>query len=816
MQNLENLENLENINHTVENTAHTFEMWGPVIAIVLIILYVVILWLKRKREKTERYKLTFLQIKLPPDNEIEIKAAEHMFSNLMGFQKSFFNSLLTEPYRISFEIISKEEGIAFYVVVPDEIATVVEKQINGAYPTAEIDIIDPHEVWDRGAHTKVVELKLRGPSFYPLKVYEDLKNDSLSSITSAMSKLGEGEVIAVQYVIQPATNNWRLAGRKFISNIRNKSADPEKKINVDTSFLEAVEKKISQPGFYTKIRLVSIAKDKFTAQTHIQNLISAFEQFTNMNYNKFVKRTFVTSKTLLQRFIYRKIIVRDFYIPVIGVQIYSNASVLNIEELASVFHFPNKQIETPNIIWLTSRKSAAPVNLPSTGLYLGKSNFRGVQKNIYMYQEDRARHFYIVGQTGTGKSQFLMSLALQDIINGEGVAIIDPHGTDVEELLTKIPESRKDDVILFDASETERPMGLNMLEAKSEEEKHLIINSFIALLYKMYDPNHQGIMGPILERTIRNVMLTAMADPESTMIDVMRLLTDQNYSKTFINRITDPLVKRYWIDEVANVPQNKKGENMQYFTSKFDRFITDRTMRNIIGQKKSAFNFDEIMAQKKVLLVDLAKGKIGEENSNFLGLLLVPRILSAALRRHSLLTQGLSYPDFYLYVDEFQNFATPDFATILSEARKYKLNLTVAHQFIAQLDDDIKEAVFGNVGTMCTFRIGADDAAYLESQYAPKFTKTDLINLPIGNCYTRLLAKGQPTQPFSLTVDWEKISTTPKNSELARSIKEMCKQKYGVPAEEVEEYIKERSGYNDKNPEENTATKVPPLGRIPF
>lgn len=814
---MQNLNDLDNLNNTVESTAHTAEFLAPLIIGFIIIAYFFILWKRKQNEKTAQYKLTFLQVKLPSDNEIEVKAAEHMFSNLMGFQKGFLQSLFTEPYRISFEIVSKAEGISFYVVAPDEIATVVEKQINGAYPTAEIDIINPHEIWDRGAYTQVTELKLRGPSYYPLKTYEELKNDSMSSVTSAMSKLGEDEVVAVQYIIQPASDNWRLAGRRFCSNVRSRAADPEKKVNVDTSFLEEIEKKIALPGFYTKIRIVSVAKDKYTAQTHIQNMLSAFEQFTNMNYNRFIRKTMISAKGILRSLIYRKIKVKEVYVPVLGVQIYSNTSVLNTAELATVFHFPNKNVETPNIVWLTARKSSAPVNIPTTGLYLGKSNFRGVEKQIFMGTEDRARHFYIIGQTGTGKSQFLMSLALQDIQNGEGVAIIDPHGTDVEELLEKVPASRKDDIILFDASETERPMGLNMLEAHSEEEKHLIINSFIALLYKLYDPNHQGIMGPILERTIRNVMLTAMSDPDSTMIDVMRLLTDQNYSKVFLERVTDPLVRRYWIDEVANVPQNKRGENMQYFTSKFDRFITDRTMRNILGQKKSAFNFDDIMAQKKVLLIDLAKGKIGEENSNFIGLLLVPRILSAALRRHNLLTKGVSYPDFYLYVDEFQNFATPDFATILSEARKYKLNLTVAHQFIAQLDQKIKDAIFGNVGTMCTFRVGAEDSEFLESQYAPRFTKSDLINLPIGNCYTRLLVKGQPTQPFSLTVDWPKISNTPKDPNLARDIKEVCRQKYGVPAKEVEEYIKLRAGYDEKKEEAaEELPKIPPLGKIPF
>jgi hypothetical protein len=805
------------MNNIIDTIYGTF--WVGIYLIILIVFIFLVISLvafitRRNSEKKREYNLTFLQIRLPPDNEVEIEVAENMFMSLMGFGKGFWKSLFTGQYRISFEIVSKTEGIAFYVAVPDEISSLVEKQINAAYPTAEIDIIDPEEIWDRGKFTTVTELKLKGPSFYPLKVHEDMKNDSLSATTSAMSKMRENEVLAVQYIIQPAPDTWRLGGRGFISRVRERSADPEKKSNIDTSFLEGIEKKISHPGFYTKIRIVSIAEDKFTADLNSKNVLASFEQFTDVSYNRFVKRRFVPNFRLVHNFIYRKINVVNITIPILGIQIFSNVSVLNVVEMATIFHFPNKDVGTPNIIWLTARRSQAPVVIPESGLYLGKSKFRGVDKKVYMENKDRTRHLYIVGQTGTGKSQMMMMLALQDMRNGEGLAIIDPHGTDIEELLTKIPQERMGDVILFDAADTERPFGINMIEAHSEEEKHMLINSFIALLYKLYDPNRQGIMGPLLERAIRNVMLTAMSDPEATMVDVMRLLIDDKYHKRFLEKLTDPVVRRYWTDEVANTSQNRKGEIMGYFVAKFDRFITDITMRNILGQAKSSVDLNKVMSEKKILLIDLAKGKIGEENSNFLGLLLVPRLLAAALARHSMVVRGEDFPDFYLYVDEFQNFATPDFATILSEARKYKLNLIVVHQFIAQLEEDIKNAVFGNVGTICAFRVGADDSEYLETQFAPVFTKNDLINLPIGNCYTRLLVKGQPTAPFSMEVDWDWITNQPKNFDTARKIKEMSRLKYGVPAKEVEEYIKLRAGYNEQ-------PETPPLpsfnrSRIPF
>ncbi|MBU1132668.1 DUF87 domain-containing protein, partial [Patescibacteria group bacterium] len=485
---------------------------------------------------------------------------------------------------------------------------------------------------------------------------------------------------------------------------------------------------------------------------------------------------------------------------------YSNVSVLNNIELATIFHFPNKDVGTPNILWLGSRRSQAPTETPDEGIYIGDSLFRGVKREIFIKEKDRTRHFYILGQTGTGKSELMKYMAIQDIKNGEGIAFIDPHGTDIDDILMAIPPERKEDVILFDASDTERPLGINMLEAHTEEEKHILINSFIALLYKLYDPNKQGIMGPLLERAIRNVMLTAMVDPEATMVDVLRLLIDEGYSKKFIDKLTDPLVKRYWTDEVANTSASRKSETMGYFVSKFDRFLTDKTMRNIIGQPKSSFNIAELMAQKKILLVDLAKGKLGEENSNFIGLLLVPRILAAALQRHKLRKE---FPDFYLYVDEFQNFATDDFATILSEARKYKLNLTVGHQFIDQLPDSIKDAVFGNVGTTCVFRVGTEDAEVLEPQFEPHFTKQDLIKLPTGSAYIRLLVNNQPTEPFSINVDWDKINSVEKSPDVADEIRKLSREKYGVPVEEVEKMIEERI-------QESTSIQPSPLSKIPF
>ena len=423
---------------------------------------------------------------------------------------------------------------------------------------------------------------------------------------------------------------------------------------------------------------------------------------------------------------------------------------------------------------------------------MGKSVFRGVEAKIHQTIGDRRRHTYILGQTGVGKSEFLKMLAVQDIREGRGIAFIDPHGDAVEDILTKIPPERAEDVIYFDPGDIERPMGLNILEAKSEEEKHLIVNSFIALLYKMYDPNHSGIMGPRLERAIRNVMLTAMNEEGSSMVEVLRLLISPEFAKEKIPMITDPMVKRYWTEELAQTSDFHKSETLGYFVSKFDRFVTEKIMRNIIGQSYSAFNFREVMDQQKILLVNLSKGKIGEENSNFLGLILVPRLLVAAMSR-SVDTKEEDRKDFFLYVDEFQNFATPDFATILSEARKFKLALVVANQYISQMDEKVKNAVFGNVGTTVSFRVGVQDADFMAHRYEPVFNTVDLMNIPVGNCYIQMLINGAPSSPFSMAVDWEMITKTPKNQEVADMIKQLSRLKYGRDKDVVEAEIRMRA-----------------------
>ncbi|OGH33923.1 MAG: hypothetical protein A3J69_00415 [Candidatus Levybacteria bacterium RIFCSPHIGHO2_02_FULL_42_12] len=425
-------------------------------------------------------------------------------------------------------------------------------------------------------------------------------------------------------------------------------------------------------------------------------------------------------------------------------------------------------------------------------MFLGKSTFRGLSKQVYMSLDDRRRHMYIIGKTGTGKSESLKSMIMQDIREGQGVAVIDPHGDLIDDILPMIPSQRAEEVILFDPSDTKRPMGLNMLEAQTEEQKHYVVSSIIGLMYKLFDPHQTGIIGPRFEHAIRNAMLTVMSEEGNTFVEVVRVLTDASYVQELLPKVQDPIVRRYWTDQIAQTSDFHKSEVLDYIVSKFGRFVTNKMVRNIIGQSKSAFSFREVMDEGKILLINLSKGKIGEENSSFLGLVLIPKILVAAMSRQDMAREQRR--DFFLYVDEFQNFATPDFAQILSEARKYRLNLIVANQFIGQMEEEVKNAIFGNVGTVCAFRVGVTDANYLQHEFQPTFNEADLINIERFNTYIKTIINGEPSPPFSmdLTRDLteEKKLANPRVAEL---ITELSRLKYARPIEVIEAEIAQRA-----------------------
>lgn len=756
------------------------------------LIYILFLNYKYRGREKSALDSTLLQVALPHDNEIKIDAAEQLFSSFASLHKGGKFSFLNPQPALALEIVGMPGDIRFYVSTPNKFKDFVEKQINGAYPDAEIREVNEKESLKEGfvlgndynifaedAKVAFASLRLKGANYLPIKLYKDLPTDPLSSITSILAKMTEGEGAAIQVMVSPADDKWKKHGRAHISATKKGEANPETaKYSADPKELEGIENSVAKPGFNTVIRIVVSSSTKESAEAHLNNIVNVFSQFSGLN--SFTKNKIRMKKAFISDFIYR-------YMPMHG-----QTAVMTTEELATVYHFPNKSITTPHIFWVTSKRAPAAANIPTTGLYLGKSTYRGLARDVFIERDDRRRHMYIIGKTGTGKTEFLKQMIMQDIKLGEGVGVVDPHGDLIEDILQTIPPERAEDVILFDPSDTQRPLGFNMLEAGSEQQRHLAVSSIIGLMYKLFDPNKTGIIGPRFEHAIRNAMLTCMYTPGATFIEVVRALTDAKFVQELLPRVEDPIIRRYWTDQIAQTSDFHKSEVLDYIVSKFGRFVTNKLIRNIIGQSQSSFDFRDVMDNQKILLVNLSKGKIGEENSSFLGLVLVPKILISAMSRQDMPMEQRK--DFFLYVDEFQNFATPDFAQILSEARKYRLNLIVANQFIGQMEEEVKNAIFGNVGTLASFRVGVTDANYLQHEFQPTFQEADLINIDRFNAYMRTVVNGEPVPPFSLDttkdMEKEKAAMNPRVSEL---IKELSRLKYGKDVNVIEQVIGERA-----------------------
>lgn len=737
----------------------------------------------RNREKRS-LESVLLSVTVSRNNEIKIDAMEQLFASLHSIKRGGWKQRFDTQPIISFEIVAKMEEIKFYVWTFKHLQDLVEKQIHGAYSEAEIVEVSEYNIFSPDGRVAYKSFQLKKDNFYPIKSFKELPTDPLAALTSALAKMGKNEGAAIQILVSPADSSWQGIGRKFIAETKKQESNPEKaKYSVGAKVLEAIENKIGKPGFEVSIRAVVVAENIESAKSHLSNISTAFSQFDG-EHNGLGGRTVRNKSAFVEDFIYR-------YHPMFNVM-GNHESIFNAEELATVFHFPNKLITTPHIAWLNAKSAPAPAQIPNEGLYLGMSSYRGIKRPVYMSEADRQRHMYIIGKTGTGKTKYLLELMKQDIKEGRGLCFIDPHGDAVEELLQFIPPERANDVIYFRPSDVDRPMGLNLLEAQTEDQKHFVTTSIINLMYKLFDPYKTGIVGPRFEHAVRNAMLTVMSEPGNTFIEVMRVLTDSNYVKELLPKVTDPIVRRYWTDQIAQTSDFHKSETLDYITSKFGRFVTNKMIRNLIGQSQSSFDFRKIMDDGKILLVNLSKGELGEENSSFLGLILVPRILMAAMSRADIPEEQRR--DFFLYVDEFQNFATPDFAQILSEARKYRLNLVVANQFVGQIDEEIKNAIFGNVGTIISYRVGVTDANYLAREFAPVFSEDDLLNIEKYHVYIKTIVKNEVVPPFSmeLTRNIEEAKRE-MNTEVARIIKDMSRIKYGRDLQLVETEIARRS-----------------------
>lgn len=775
-------------------------------------------WVKQSLKRAEDFVLLEIlvpkEIKhtenaTPTQLQETISVMEQFLATLSGYHVQGTAGWMGNQPTFSLEIVARYNEIRFFIGTPREFESAIEKHLLGYYPAAQIERSQAFRITDPEYAMAGGQFKLMKKFMFPIQTYTELEADPLQTITTSLSKMGTDNRALIQILIQPTNNNWRIPVEGAIRRIQegkdvgmSNQSWWMKAIHSSTKSLEGpqmsesqkasqnmrglspsqqlyqklLQEKGSKLGFKTMINVMTVAPQKEEAQFQLGNILSAFSQYNTAQSNGFkIKR--------IKNF-------RDFMVQCLLRAPLGKGMILNTTEIASIFHPPNYSIDTPGIMWMLARFAPAPPSTPNEGILLGENIFRGEHRKIHLKDVDRQRHVYAIGMTGTGKSTLFESMILQDIREGKGVCYIDPHGEAVESILGKIPKERADDVVYFDPGNLDKPIGLNLLEWHRPEEKDFLINEFLLMFYKLFDPNHTGMIGPQFEHWARNAALTIMSNPEGgTMIEIPRLFTDDAFREEQLRYVQDPVVLRFWNEQMAKTADFHKSEMFNYFISKFGRFMTNEMMRNIIGQPQSGINFREIMDSGKILLINLSKGKIGDVNAQMLGMITVAKINSAALSRQDIPEDERK--DFYLYVDEFQNLATDTFATILSEARKYRLNLNITHQYISQLPEEVRDAVFGNVGTIVSFRVGADDAQYLAHQFTPVFNETDMVNIERYNAYVKYIIDNAPARPFSMRTIRD---ATVHNKQLRDAVVELSNLKHGHNRSEVEAMIQKRAG----------------------
>lgn len=803
------------------------------VLILLIIggLFLLRALLHRAHRETKAFRRVVLQILVPKErktegqsNQPEQERIEHIREEI-AMSETFFSTigglraerglgawLRGRTDYFAFEIVAYDNRIYFYADVPAKMRHMIEEQIHAQTPGADIREMTDYNLFHQNSAVVGAYLMAENAHFFPFKTYKTIPSDPLSGVLNVLSKVHDSNgAAAVQYIMRSAHKKWRRRGVALVRAVKkgerfdvaarqsrlarfthefmktvfpkkkedSEKNEPYKPSQMEEEMLKGIEEKMSKGGLDVTARLLSVADDPAIARGHLDNLINAFGQYNLYRYgNSFHAAVPRNQSRLVQDFIYR-----SFY--------EKRSFVANTEEMASLWHLPLHSTEAPYIQWLTARKAPPPNNIPAEGILLGHVEYRGVDVPIRMKEGDRRRHLYVIGKSGTGKSVFLQNMAIQDIQAGHGVGIVDPHGDLVEHILAHIPKERAEDVILFNPSDLERPIGLNMLEAKTADQKDFAVQEMIAIFYKLFPPE---MIGPMFEHNMRNVMLTLMADmaDPGTIIDIPRMFTDEDYAKQYIKKLEDPVVRAFWEKEMAKTSDFHKSEMLGYLISKVGRFVENDMMRNIMGQQQSGFDFRDVMNQRKILLVNLSKGTTGEVNAKLLGLIIVAKLQMAALGRAELPEEQRK--DFYLYIDEFQNFITDSISTILSEARKYRLDLIIAHQYMGQLMDEkgksgIRDAVLGNAGTIVSFRIGPEDAEILAKEFAPIFGAYDLVNVEQYTAYTKLLIDNTASRPFNMSM----YPPTTGNPALGNAIRELSRLKYGRDRKLVEAEILERT-----------------------
>lgn len=792
---------------------------------VVSVFYVVT---RRKIALRRSLEMTFLRIIIgrkdsekdeKSDTVKDFREQISIMEQLLASMKSLYSSsamgwLFGQEY-LSLEYVAHHQEIYFYLVVPKRAKLLVEKQVLGFYPDAFIEETDEINIFEWRSVVRGEIMKLKKAYQFPIRTYQKLETDPMNGILSALGKLTEEESGVVQILMRPVDDDWQEKIRKRIRKSEKKgwhhiSWNPLEWIGVlldilthDPSDMKQtpesddkdeepldeeglMKEKVKKTGYAVVVRILTTGNDDDHVYAELQNIISAFSQFTSPTYNRFkpVKRKSLS--LLINHYIFRQFAW------------WQRIGIMNSEELATLFHFPhNKYNKQPEIRWQRFKLIKAPTNIPKEGLYIGDNVFRGEKKPIFIKNEDRFRHFYVIGQTGTGKSSILSTMARQDVRSGKWLAMLDPHGDLAKELVGYIPRERADDLVYFDPGDLSRPMGLNMLEAANEDEKQMVVADSTNIMIKLF---WSEIFGPRIQDYFRNGCLTLMDYPQGWAItDLIRLFTDDNFQRERRTTLKNAVVRAWWDYTYAKMGDREKGEIIPYFAAKFGQFITNTMMRNIVGQTKSAFDIGEIMNHEKLLLVSLSKGIIGDLNSTLLGLILVSKIQIAALRRQSMAKEERK--DFFLYIDEFQNYVTDSIESILSEARKYRLGLIIAHQYLGQLEKsdaltksnlNLKWAIFGNVGTVMSYKLGAEDAEFMAKQFAPAYSDQDFVNMDKFKAALKLSVDSQPTPGFSLAPP-NPFAEMP-DAKIWAALKELSRLKYGREREFVEKEIIYRIG----------------------
>lgn len=797
---------------------------GPILAVYWIYQ---ITRQKKKIDFLKDKQYVIFKLLVPKNNEKTPLAAEQMFASLHGIHKprSAFQD------HISFEIISRDRYIEFFVRTPIHLKDFVEGQIYAQYPHVEIIETEDYVHLEPDLKIAMAPLQTNKPDPYPFKTFESFEVDPLSAITSTLSKVKLDEEIWIQILVKPVDDIWRTKGISLINQIRSGSgagtiageiknvffglakdilkeittlapskptaapvsAGAKQLSNHEESAITGIEEKVKELGFQTKVRIAALSKDEETARSKVQMVFGTFKQFNTNHLNGYNLGPVITGEEAAATY---------------GARAFPDSGfILNIKELSSIFHLPNVSVETPMIVWAGSKKGEPPSNLPvessmpSDELTLfAETNFRNVEQKFGIKSVDRRLHMYAIGKTGTGKSTMLENMIIHDIREGKGLAVVDPHGDLIKHILDFIPAERINDVVYFAPADRDWPVAFNVLENVDPDLRNIVASGVVGIFKKIFGES----WGPRLEYILRNSVLSLLDFPQSTLLGINKVLVDRNFRKKVVEIVKDPVIKDFWIHEYEKYDERFRNEAIAPIQNKVGQFLSSTTIRNIVGQPKSTIDIEEIMNQGKIFLVDLSIGKIGEDNSALLGSMIITKIQLAAMGRARIPEEERR--DFYLYVDEFQNFATDSFAVILSEARKYHLNLIMTNQYTAQMPEVVANAVFGNVGTMISFRVGAADADALVKEFEPVFEANDMVNLGNYHVYVKMAIDGVTCPAFSALT----LSPVSGGNQNQEKIIKVSRERYARSREEVEEKIQEWAdsggGFGDSKPEAKVST----------